>query len=154
MASPVILAVAFGAVGIALMIAELGLPTHGIVGILGVVSILCGVGACFWINAWLGLAVLLTLAALTPVVWAAVVNLWPKTPTGRRLVLSAVTGQTSRKTVTIGQTGVACSEMRPWGECEFGGVRVEASSEYGIIKAGVKVRVVALNDGRAIVRAI
>jgi membrane-bound ClpP family serine protease len=150
--SPAMWAALLGAIGVVLLIAELGLPTHGVVGIMGIISILAGVGACFFINALLGLGILLALVALTPVAWAAFVNLWPKTPVGKRLVLSNISGATTVPGVRIGQIGVTVSELRPWGECEFDGVRVEATSEHGIIASARSVRVVALTDRRAVVR--
>ena len=53
-----------------------------------------------------------------------------------------------------GQPGVAVSELRPGGVCEFGDQRVPSQSEAGIIRAGTPVRVVAYADGRATVRAV
>ncbi len=150
--SPGVWAFVLGCAGVFLLVAELGLPTHGIVGVMGVVSILAGVGACFFINAWLGLGILLALAALTPFAWMAFVNLWPKTPMGKRLVLSEISGAGMPAGVCIGQVGVTVTELRPWGECEFEGLRVEATSEYGIIPSSRPVRVVALTDGRPVVK--
>jgi membrane-bound serine protease (ClpP class) len=152
--SPGVWALLLGAAGVFLLVAELGLPTHGIVGVMGVLSILAGVGACFFINAWLGLGILLALVAVTPFAWMAFVNLWPRTPMGKRLVLSEISGAVMPSGVRVGQVGVTVTELRPWGECEFDGLRVEATSEYGIIGLGKSVRVIALTDGRAVVREI
>jgi membrane-bound serine protease (ClpP class) len=56
--------------------------------------------------------------------------------------------------VQIGEVGVAVSEMRPGGECEFAGRRLEAYSDHGIISAGTRVQVVSIDNRRPVVRAV
>ena len=56
--------------------------------------------------------------------------------------------------VGIGQTGVAISELRPIGICEFDHERHEARGELGPIRAGEKVKVVRIDEGRIIVRPV
>jgi len=53
----------------------------------------------------------------------------------------------------VGQTGVTASELRPGGTCEFaGGERVACAAEQGVIPSGTSVRVIAVVDGRPVVR--
>ena len=141
-------------IGVVLLIGELLLPTHGLLGLLAGLSVLAGVGVCFFISPLLGLGVLLGVVIASPVLAAGFLWIWPKTPIGRRLVLQQITGKVSPPPICIGQTGVTISELRPWGECEFGDTRVEAMSEHGILPARCTVKVVALTNGHAVVRRL
>lgn len=148
------LAILLFGIGIALLLAELLLPAHGIIGVLGGLVIAAGIVVCYRIAFWLGTGVLLAAAILTPFVGAATARMWPKTPIGRRIVLPPIIDATPAPTVHIGQSGVAVTELRPMGTCEFDGGRLEAISEYGMIEPGRPVKVVALTNNRPTVRAI
>ena len=140
------------AIGIVLLLAELLLPSHGI---LGLGSAGCILGAIFVAsrqNAWAGLALLVGVAALTPFAWVAFVKIWPKTPVGKRVVLPPVANEPPDPLVRVGQVGVTVSELRPIGVCDFDGVRIEAHSEHGMLPPGTPVKVVALVNNRPTVR--
>jgi membrane-bound ClpP family serine protease len=139
-------------IGVVLVLAELLLPSHGVLG-LGAAG--CILGAIFVAsrqNAWAGLALLLGVVALVPFAWTAFVKIWPKTPVGRRVVLPPVTNEPPAPQVRIGQAGVTMSELRPIGVCDFDGVRIEAQSEHGIVEPGQTVKVIALVNNRPMVR--
>jgi membrane-bound ClpP family serine protease len=146
-----LIAVFFGLAAF-LAVAELLLPTHGLLGILALVCAAGGIVACFYVNQWLGLGVFLGSAAATPFLAAAAIKLWPRTPVGKRLLLPDVKSTVRPLPVAIGQIGIVVTPLRPMGECDFGDTRVEALAEYGIIEAGERVRVVALGDNRVTVR--
>jgi membrane-bound ClpP family serine protease len=148
------LAILLFGIGIALLLGDLLLPTHGILSILGGLGIVASVVVCYMIDFWLGTGVLLGTAILTPFVGAATVRMWPKTPVGRRIVLPPVIDPVPAPTVRIGQTGIAVSELRPMGTCEFDGGRLEAISEYGMIEPGRSVTVINLINNRPTVRAV
>lgn len=139
--------------GAILLVAEILLPTHGILGLLGGLSILTGVGACFLINPMLGFFILLALVIVAPFAGMAFVKIWPRTPVGRRMVLTEVAGRTPSTDVPgVGQTGITVSELKPIGECDFDGLRTEAISEQGLIEPGTRVKVVALSNHRPVVQ--
>ena len=142
------------AAGLVLAVAELLLPSHGILGVLAAACILVAIGACFWMNEWLGLGALIGALAISPVVWTAFVKLWPRTPVGRHMVLQPVDGSVKRPPVAVGQTGVAISELRPMGTGEFAGQRVEVASEFGMIAASSPIRIVSFDNNRPVVVAI
>jgi membrane-bound ClpP family serine protease len=73
---------------------------------------------------------------------------------GRRIILQPLQTAPAPAAVAIGQTGVAVSELRPMGECDFGNQRIEVISELGMIQPGQKVKVVAINSGRPTVRVV
>ena len=156
--SPLALLILFFVAGIVLLLAEVVLPTHGVLGIVGVVSLLIGVGVCFWINQYAGLGAAVALVALMPFAATLWVKIWPRTYAGKRLILgptAASQAHVPAAPVQVGQLGVVVSELRPGGVCEFGMTRVEARCEHGTIPAGRHVEVVAVADGhRPLVRAV
>jgi membrane-bound ClpP family serine protease len=105
------------------------------------------------------LYVALGLAVAAPFAGAAWMKLWPKTPLGRRLILGPArpaqrAGTQAAGALRVGQTGVVVAELRPNGLCEFGGERVQARSERGVLPAGQRVAVIAVVDGRPTVRPV
>jgi membrane-bound ClpP family serine protease len=154
MMDPLLLALLLFFGGVLLLIAEVFLPAHGLVGLAGALSMLAGIGLCFRIDPWLGLTVFLVVLIASPFVGAMVVKLYPHTPIGRRLVLRPIESAIRVPLVKVGQAGVAVSELRPMGMCEFGNDRVEAIAEHGLVRAGTPVRIVAIIDNRPTVRAM
>jgi membrane-bound ClpP family serine protease len=157
---PLSLALLLFAAGIVLMLAELALPTHGVLGLLGAASIVAGVGVVFYLHQWTGLALAAALTVAAPFAIGLWMKVWPHTPVGRRLILSAPAASPADPrraageggAVRVGQTGVAVSELRPGGTCDFAGERVGCRAEHGLIPRGTAVRVIAVADGHPVVR--
>lgn len=154
MSNPAILALVLMAVGIITLIAELLLPSFGVLGILGVASILGSVVTCFWINQYLGMGMLVLLAVASPFVFSLAMHLWQRMPLGRRMILLHSESAPAKPLYSLGQIGTAMTEMRPTGECEFEDKRLEAMSELGIIAAGSKVKIVSLGESMPVVRKV
>ena len=157
--TPLTVAILCFAAGIVLLLAEVVLPSGGVLGVLAALALVIGVGACFKISKYAGLAAALTLVFAAPFAAALWVKVWPHTFAGKRLILGpasevAAGHAPSASAVRVGQVGVVVNELRPGGTCEFGATRTEARSEHGIIPAGRRVEVVAVVDGRPLVRAV
>jgi membrane-bound ClpP family serine protease len=146
------LALLLCAIGVVLLIAEAVLPTHGVLGLLGVLAFAGAIGACFWINQWLGLGVFLGALAASPLIGWGFVTLWPKTFVGRRMILQPVQTAPLSLPVSVGQTGVAVSRLGPVGECDFGEHRLEVVAERGFIEPRQQVKVIAISGGKPVVR--
>ena len=54
----------------------------------------------------------------------------------------------------VGKAGVAATMLRPYGEVEFDGVRLEVSSGGPLIEQGERVRAVAIRESKLIVSAV
>ena len=143
-------------VGLILLAGELLLPTHGVLGALGLAGIGAGIGCCFAINRWIGLSVFVVAIILSPLAFSLAMKIWPRTPIGKKLLLQHAEKplDVNPRSVQIGETGVTVTEMRPMGEVEFADLRAEAISDRGIIPAGTTVKVVNTDGGRATVREI
>ena len=147
--TPVHLCIFLFAIGIVLVAGEMVLPTHGLLGVVGGGAILGAIGVGFHMNQWLGATMLLATLLIAPV--AAV--LWPKMA-GRRLILPRTETLVQPPRVGLGQTGIAVSDLRPMGWCEFDDQRHEVRAETNVIHAGSQVRVVSVESGRLIVREV
>src|SRR5439155_4804243 len=81
------LAYALIAVGLVLLAAELFLPTHGVLFGLGLAAALIGVILSFGVSFSTGVTTLTVVVVIVPLLVVALMNLWPSTPMGKRLVL-------------------------------------------------------------------
>jgi membrane-bound ClpP family serine protease len=152
--NPIILIFLFIAVGIVLFIAEMMLPTHGVLSIAGVLCFGCAIVVLFRANQWIGLTIFLAAIVTSPVLFSLGVKLWTKSPVGRRIVLPPVQTIRAPESIALGQIGVAVTDLRPAGECDFGDQRMRAVSQFGEIRSGEKVKIIAIDNGRPTVRTI
>ena len=151
---PIALSLILLAGALVLLVGELLLPTHGVLGFMGLICLAGAIGVTFYINRWLGLGVFLAAVAVSPFAWALGLRVWERSPVGRRVLLPPADVARPVIPVKLGQVGTAFSEMRPMGEVDFDELRMEAISERGIIRAGQRVRVVAVSNGVATVRPV
>ena len=152
--TPATLAILLLLAGLVLLVAEMLLPTQGVLGVLGAAALAACVVTCFRIDSRLGFAALVAMVLAAPFAWVLFVKVWPRTPVGRRMILAPAGADVAAVPVAVGQTGVAVSELRPMGVCTFGDERVEARAERGTIPAGTRVKVVGVTDRRPTVRAV
>jgi membrane-bound serine protease (ClpP class) len=144
-------------VGLILVVVEVFLPS-GLFGLTGGVCLVVAIGmtyANYGIEAgtWLlGAVILATLVGL--VLW---VKYFPKTPTGRRMMLTATTANVAPEQnyqSLVGKTGVARSYLRPAGIAEIESRRYDVVTEGGMISQGSEVRVVAVDGTKIVVREL
>jgi membrane-bound ClpP family serine protease len=150
------------AAGLLLMVAELLLPTGGILFVVGIGSLIGGVAMTFAYDATHGLVLLVALFLLVPTAGPVVLYLWPRTPVGRRLVLSGPEDDAALANMPVnlelealrGRYGKTLSTLRPAGVTDFDGHRVDTLSEGSFIEAGRWVRCIDVRAGRVIVREV
>lgn len=149
------IAFALFAAGGLLVALELFLP-GGVLGVCGALALIAGVVFCFFHSQLAGAISVVGLAVIGPIAGWLWVNNAHRMPGAKSLFLTNTAGGMGTPAYALrpGQSGVAISELRPGGTCEFEGERVPCHSEAGIISAGTNVRVVAFADGRATVRPV
>lgn len=152
--TPIVLAMVMLVMAVVLLMAELLLPTHGVLGILAFICSLVVVVACYQIGPKIGLAVFILLVLLTPVVLGVMLQMWTRGPVGRALTLAPERETVRTTQVYIGLVGTTLTELRPAGECDFVDFRAEVFSERGMVPPGSQVRVVAIVGGRPTVRLV
>lgn len=55
------------------------------------------------------------------------------------------------RTITVGQTGIAATSLRPAGKMKVGDLKVDVVSEGGFIEKGARLKVIAIKGNRVIV---
>ena len=155
------LVAAFALLGVtlALGVAELFVPTAGVLAMMTALSAIGSV-ACFFMHSPLwGFASLLAYAAGAPFAVVFGFKLWTHTPIARRMVLGAAEGADGAAPATavpgpvaLGEEGTAATPLRPVGFVRFGDRRIEAVAEHGMIEAGAEVIVTETGPSRVVVR--
>ncbi|HSW46704.1 MAG TPA: NfeD family protein [Phycisphaerae bacterium] len=146
--------------GMILLIAELFLPAHGLLGLVGLGMLGFGIYETYIHNETAGLVGLGAVAVLLPLGLVISVKVWHRTPLGRRISPpNPVLTEKDRMPVEelrqlIGKHGRAVTLLRPVGMCLFDGRRLECTSEQGVIQSGVEVKVIRLIDRTLSVRPV
>jgi membrane-bound ClpP family serine protease len=148
--------------GFLLIVAELFIPSGGILSVLSAAAILVGVTLAFKHDTRTGMWTLLGVGIALPVALAAAFHFWPKTPIGKRLFLTApdpdatVAASPERQELELlrGQIGRTLSSLRPAGVVDFGGKRIDCITEGTMVGQGETVRCVDVKAGRVIVRPV
>jgi len=150
-------------VGLFLIILEVFIPSGGILGTLAVTSILSSIGMAFYYSGPRTGATFFAVAlAGVPLAVAGGLALLPRTPVGRRLLLSLPTEEDVlpdneellELQSLVGKAGVARSPMLPSGAIMVDGKVFDAMSEGMAIECGQPVRVVTVRMNRLIVRPV
>lgn len=156
---PVELAILFAALGFFLIVADLFIPSGGVLSAAGALAMIASIVCCFLVSTRLGALAAVVVLVLSPFAILALLRVWPHTVVGKRMTLTAVATTATapapvpQRVLRPGDRGVAVSELRPAGICEFNGERVEAISDRGLVTPGTTVVVVSVEDHRPVVRA-
>lgn len=153
---PLAIATILLGIGLTLLLAEMLLPSHGLLGVLACLAFGGTVFYCFKAGPVLGAGVLAIMVVASPFVFMWMMRMWPKTPVGKRIVLDATVPRPPQAPkIAVGEQGRTVTDLRPSGECDFGEDRVDVISEYGLIDAGTVVTVVGHEgDARPVVRVL
>jgi membrane-bound serine protease (ClpP class) len=144
-------------VGLVLVVVEVFLP-GGLFGVAGGLCLIVAIAMTysnygFVAGTWLlGGVVLATLVGL--ILW---VKFFPKTPTGRRMMLNQTSGNVTPEedfAPLLHKRGMARSALRPSGIAEINGRRVDVVSEGGMIPPESEVQVVAVDGTKIVVRKV
>lgn len=147
-------------VGMTLLIAEIFIPSHGVLTFAGLGIIGWAVIRTFMFGGQsAGVVAVLACLVLLPVFAYLCIKFWPDTPIGRRIappnpmITAADVGvPIVELSQYIGQTGKALSVLRPVGLCEFDGRRFSCVAEFGVVDAGATVVATGISGGNLRVR--
>jgi len=157
--------------GIVLLGIEIFLiPGFGLTGALGLLAIGASltlalinldVDISFSPIGWTGALLRVTISLAATVLGAiGLFKLIPRTFVGRRLVLSEALAagpsidDSPHQQISLGDSGVALSDLRPYGKARFNGRRIEVVAEAGYISKGDRIRVVRVSGSRGEVRVV
>jgi membrane-bound serine protease (ClpP class) len=160
MSEVTIIALLFG-VGALVLVAELFIPSHGVLTVVGIGFLVAGVVQTFRYGGEKAgtIAILACLVGL-PAFAVAAIRIWPKTWVGRRvappnpvMTLRDTPVPVEEMSRFVGRSGKTVSTLRPVGICEFDGRRITCVAEFGMIDAGVSVEGVRVVGGNLAVQA-
>jgi len=145
-------------IGILAIILELLMPGFDsfISGIIGVVALVASsvLAVLFVPGGWLVVALNFSVISFAAIMFSIFIR--RKQIQGRIILSDALAEDTPHVNLLdlVGQEGKTISSLRPYGEAEFNGVRVEVRSGGSIIQSGTQVRVIDIQANNVIVSAI
>ena len=145
----------------ALIIAEVFVPSGGLISICALVCLIGGVVIFFRHSAtagWVGIVIALI---MIPTVLVIAYKIFPETRFGRSVTLTPPKRQqgdavpdTAELKELLGAVGVVLTPLRPVGICDFSGQRVECVAESGYVDKDNKVKVINVESTQLTVRMI
>jgi len=144
-----------------LIIAEVFVPSGGLISICALACLLGGVGIFFhhsYTAGWIGIVIALV---MIPIVLIIAYRMFPKTRFGKSVTLTPPQRQkgdaipdTSELKKLMDKDGLVLTPLRPVGMCDFSGERVECVAESGYVDKGKKVKVIHVEGTQLTVRVI
>jgi len=145
----------------ALILAEVFVPSGGLLGICALVCLIGGVAIFFRHSiaaGWVGIGAAIV---MIPSIIAVAYKIFPKTRFGKSVTLTPSERQhgdaipdTSGLKELLGSVGVVLTPLRPVGMCNFSGQRVECVAESGYVDRDKKVKVINVESTKVTVRVI
>jgi membrane-bound ClpP family serine protease len=151
------------ALGLGLLLAELFIPSGGVLFVIAAGCLIAGVALTFYYgDTTTGLVTLLVVFLAIPLIAIGGLYIWPYTPFGKKLIregpsaddtVAALPGLAELE-VLKGRLGKALSPLRPSGVAEFDGKRVDVITEGFMVEPGQWVRCVEVKGSRVVVRPV
>ena len=146
---------------VALIIAEVFVPSGGLISIMALACVIGGLVIFFnhsLIAGWIGVIIAIV---MIPSVLVFAYKIFPKTRFGKNVTLSPPERQqgdavpdTSELKEMLGKVGMVLTPLRPVGMCDFAGQRVECVAESGYVEKDKKVKVINVESTQLTVRTI
>ncbi len=147
------------AVGVLMLVAEIFIPSHGVLSLAGIGFLVAAVVKTFSFGGReAGVAAILGCMVFVPTFAFLAIKYWPSTPIGKLIsppnpvLTSADTSvPVVQLSLLVGQEGRAVSPLRPVGVCDFDGRRVSCVAEMGMIGAGTIVKGTGIKGSNLVV---
>jgi membrane-bound ClpP family serine protease len=147
--------------GLVLLVAEIFIPSGGLLFVASAAAIVAGVAMAFWYgDSSTGFLTLIGVFIIVPVLAAAMLYIWPRTRMGKRFILPDQDATLAQMPVNLeleqlrGRFGQALSDLRPAGVAGFDGKRIDVMTEGMMVSAGAWVRCVDVKAGKVVVRQV
>ena len=146
-------------IGLALIVAEVIFVSMGIIGILAGGTLLTAIFFAFQVSTGFGITIALAEAIAAPFVLMWSFKILPKTPFGKRLILSgpptdgsSAAGNQELSSL-VGKTGVTVSQLRPAGYARIGNVKIDVVTRGEMLEKDCAIVVHEVAGNRVVVRA-
>ncbi len=145
----------------ALIIAEVFVPSGGLLSVCALACIVGGILIFFQYSATAGWAGVVIAAIMVPSLLVVAYKMFPRTRFGRSVTLmpphreqgDAIADSSQLKEL-LGAVGSVLTPLRPVGTCDFSGQRLECVAETGYVDRGKKVKVIRVQATQLTVRQI
>lgn len=158
--NPLVLAVICFVIAAVLAVADLLVPSGGVLAVASLVAALISVYFGFQSGYTVGVVTLTLILIAIPLFIAVALRLWPHTPIGKRVILKApdqpdstLAPEQSQLQELIGQVGVTQNSLMPCGFIKLNGRSYNAMCESGFIEAKENVVVTGIQQRNLIVAA-
>lgn len=145
----------------ALIIAEVFVPSGGLISICALGCLIGGLVIFFRHSTTTGWAGVIIAVIMIPSVLIFAYKIFPHTKFGKSVTLAPPERQkgdaiadTPKLKELLGSTGVVITPLRPVGTCDFSGQRVECVAEGGYVDKGKKIKVIHIEGTQLTVRVI
>lgn len=145
----------------ALIIAEVFVPSGGLISICALACLAGGIAIFFKhsvVAGWVGVGIA---AIMIPAVLVFAYKIFPKTRFGKSVTLTPpqrpkgdAIPDTDKLKELLGAEGVVLTTLRPVGMCDFSGRRIECVAESGYVDKGKKIKVINVQSTKLTVRTI
>lgn len=145
----------------ALIIAEVFVPSGGVISVFAVICLLSGIFMFFKHSVtagWIGIG---TAMIMVPVVIVLGLKLFPHSPFGRAVILAPperprgdAIPDTPQISDLLGKTGTCLTDLRPVGTCEISGTRVECVAETGYIEKDSEIKIIRVEGTQLTARLV
>lgn len=157
--SDVAILVVLYALGMLLLVAEIFIPSHGILSLVGIGFLVAAVVKTFDVGGReAGVIAVFACLVIVPTFAFVAIKYWHRTPIGKRIappnpVMTAADAGVPVEELghLVGRTGRTISPLRPVGVCEFDGRRVSCVTEFGMVEADVTVESTGIKGGNLVV---
>jgi len=143
----------------ALIVAEVFIPSGGIISIFAFICMVAGVAIFFQHSTSTGIVGIIIALIMIPTVLIIAYKIFPKTGFGKTVTLTPperdrgdAIPDTEKIKNLLGKTAIVISPLRPVGMCDFDGRRVECVAESGYIEENEKVKVIKVEGTQLTVR--
>ena len=145
----------------ALIIAEVFVPSGGLISVCALACLIGGIAIFFRHSATAGWIGIIIAIVMIPSIVIIAYKIFPRTRFGKSVTLSppqreqgdAIPDTEALKKL-LGAEGAVLTPLRPVGMCDFSGRRVECVAESGYVDKGKKVKVIDVESTRVTVRVI
>jgi membrane-bound ClpP family serine protease len=145
----------------ALIIAEVFLPSGGLISICALACLIGGVAIFFHHSNTVGMVGIGVAIVMIPSVLIIGYRILPRTRFGKSVTLAPPERQqgdavpdTPELKNMLGAVGVVISPLRPVGMCDFSGRRIECVAEGGYVDKGKKIKVIKVESTQLTVREL
>ena len=144
-----------------LIVAEVFVPSGGLISIGALACIIGGIAIFFIHSTTAGLVGVIIAVVMIPTILIIAYRIFPKTRFGKSVTLTPpqreagdAIADTEKLKELLGAVGLVLTPLRPVGMCDFSGQRVECVAESGYVGKGKKVKVVRVQSTQLTVREV